>query len=470
MMYRGLTVLSLCGAFVANAYADCPPIPHGVGLKIWAVANGDQSGEVSARGNVRATGWFHDVSQPFTYIRNGEECSVTLVGSSVTRFGSVYSSDNSQFCLEVRDEPQLGFVSAQCAGFPWQEFSGQNNSWEYHAIAQARNVLNGGWCMILDMKVGHTANNLECLDGGCIFIPHSGSAFVDAGASVEFVAGVSISSWDIHVQPYALLPGDTDPMTAKYYFKYDLANNTSTNAGWIGGKFNWGGAGRGDPEMVIPINFAGTSISGQAYAFTDDQFDFDQDGRFNQADVDLLETWLNTTPGGLPAACTGWDAFDRNLVVGQGDIDLAQELVDRHLDSGFLGDGNFDGVLNCADDAPLIAAIADDTDFHDASYVATADVDNDGVITAAERRLVLRMVAPADVCGVGGAAVPPDGQYTADDLIEFVNAYGDGTGCPGAAPCDLADITDVGGGGVWDGQLTIDDLLLFINATSDGCY
>jgi hypothetical protein len=36
----------------------------------------------------------------------------------------------------------------------------------------------------------------------------------------------------------------------------------------------------------------------------------------------------------------------------------------------------------------------------------------------------------ADVTGVGGPPSPPDGILTVDDLIAFVNAFGEG--CPGA--------------------------------------
>jgi len=79
----------------------------------------------------------------------------------------------------------------------------------------------------------------------------------------------------------------------------------------------------------------------------------------------------------------------------------------------------------------------------------------------------------ADVSEVGGTAESPgapDGQLTVDDLLVFTSLYGDGTGCPGTAPCNLADLTGVGGPPeTADGELTIDDLIAFINAYGDGC-
>lgn len=75
----------------------------------------------------------------------------------------------------------------------------------------------------------------------------------------------------------------------------------------------------------------------------------------------------------------------------------------------------------------------------------------------------------ADITGIGGGS-PPDGSLTVDDLIEFVNAFSDGSGCPGTAPCNVADITGIGGPPeAPDGALTVDDLIGFVNAFSEGC-
>jgi hypothetical protein len=74
----------------------------------------------------------------------------------------------------------------------------------------------------------------------------------------------------------------------------------------------------------------------------------------------------------------------------------------------------------------------------------------------------------ADITDIGSNG-GPDGQLTVDDVITFFNTYSDGTGCPGAAPCSVADITGVGGLPAGpDGQLTVDDVILFSNSFSDG--
>lgn len=79
----------------------------------------------------------------------------------------------------------------------------------------------------------------------------------------------------------------------------------------------------------------------------------------------------------------------------------------------------------------------------------------------------------ADITEVGGTAEAPalpDGQLTLDDILVFIDAYNDAVGCPGAAPCNLADLTGAGGPPEpADGQLTLDDILAFINAYNDGC-
>ena len=62
----------------------------------------------------------------------------------------------------------------------------------------------------------------------------------------------------------------------------------------------------------------------------------------------------------------------------------------------------------------------------------------------------------------------PDGQLTFDDLLVFVNAFVEQTGCPALPPCCAADLTDTFGG-YPDGELTVDDLIAFVNAFSEGC-
>lgn len=78
----------------------------------------------------------------------------------------------------------------------------------------------------------------------------------------------------------------------------------------------------------------------------------------------------------------------------------------------------------------------------------------------------------ADIVAIGGE-VGPDGLYTLDDILAFIDAYNDSIGCPGPAPCNIADLTGIGGTledlGAPDGLLTLDDILVFIDAYNEGC-
>jgi uncharacterized repeat protein (TIGR01451 family) len=78
----------------------------------------------------------------------------------------------------------------------------------------------------------------------------------------------------------------------------------------------------------------------------------------------------------------------------------------------------------------------------------------------------------ADITDIGDTGAGPDDQLTVDDIIGFINTFGDEIGCPGTpgVACNRADITDIGDTGAGpDGQLTVDDIIAFINAFGDGC-
>ncbi len=92
---------------------------------------------------------------------------------------------------------------------------------------------------------------------------------------------------------------------------------------------------------------------------------------------------------------------------------------------------------------------------------------------------------PADICGsgatydplTGGVDIGPDLALSIDDFVIFLAAFTDGTGCPGTAPCNVADIC--GSGATYDGltgtvdvgpdgDLSIEDFLIFLAAFTDG--
>ncbi len=78
----------------------------------------------------------------------------------------------------------------------------------------------------------------------------------------------------------------------------------------------------------------------------------------------------------------------------------------------------------------------------------------------------------ADITDIGDTGAGPDNQLTVDDIIAFVNTFGDAIGCPGTpgTACNRADITDIGDTGAGpDGELTVDDIIAYVNAFGDGC-
>jgi hypothetical protein len=95
--------------------------------------------------------------------------------------------------------------------------------------------------------------------------------------------------------------------------------------------------------------------------------------------------------------------------------------------------------------------------------ITTAAVRLSGILGELSAEVsAVAMVRPrllADVAAVGGSW-PPDGQLTVDDIIAFVNAYGDGS--------LAADVVSIGGTLPPDEELTVDDLIAFVNAYSDG--
>lgn len=110
----------------------------------------------------------------------------------------------------------------------------------------------------------------------------------------------------------------------------------------------------------------------------------------------------------------------------------------------------------------------------------TCRVSNPCVVTSAAASLVIGCPTLscnlADITSVGGSGsalgLCGDGQLTVDDLIEFVNLFSSGNGCPstpGQGACNRADIVSIGGGAGGEGELTVDDLIAFVNAYSLGC-
>lgn len=184
--------------------------------------------------------------------------------------------------------------------------------------------------------------------------------------------------------------------------------------------------------------------------------------------------WSNTeeaapyTAPASPDVLVGGDLscdLNGDLVIDQADI---HELVVVILKTR-MGDVNLDGNTNLIDRCIALANLGLGGGW------AAGDVDGNGIIEQADLDLIDSHLCLADVTVIGGPESCPtagarDGLLTLDDILEFINAYNDSTGCPGAAPCNLADITGIGGPPECpDGQLTLDDILEFVNSYNAGC-
>ncbi|MCE2925241.1 MAG: hypothetical protein LW822_07290, partial [Phycisphaeraceae bacterium] len=82
----------------------------------------------------------------------------------------------------------------------------------------------------------------------------------------------------------------------------------------------------------------------------------------------------------------------------------------------------------------------------------------------ASYRPTLRLSARLCVADVAGPGQSPsaDGQFTADDIIVFLNGFF-------ASQSDLADVAGPGQVLGPDGQFTADDIIVFLNAFFAGC-
>jgi cytochrome c peroxidase len=120
-----------------------------------------------------------------------------------------------------------------------------------------------------------------------------------------------------------------------------------------------------------------------------------------------------------------------------------------------------DGVITARIDLPF--TIAPGTPVH-AQWFVSATQGNG-------RSSVVRMTTfcprggcpsacPADLAGPGQSGAP-DGQYSADDLIVYINRY--------FAQSPLADIASPGQVAKPDGELTSDDIIVFVNRFFSGC-
>ncbi len=150
------------------------------------------------------------------------------------------------------------------------------------------------------------------------------------------------------------------------------------------------------------------SIEMITVAFNDQRFDLSGDGRFSQADVDLLFLEVGNPATG---ALEGFD-INGNGTIDIDDVALLQTLIDCGLGSGIFGDTNGDGVANCCDLPDYTAALG--STIGSPAYLIELDFDLDGDIDSVDQ---------AEMNKVCAADFNDDYQLDFFDVTEFLNAY-----------------------------------------------
>lgn len=196
----------------------------------------------------------------------------------------------------------------------------------------------------------------------------------------------------------------------------------------------------GISPIVFQICESGVPVTVVSGSFTDSRFDLDDDGRFSQSDVDLLQLLVPSSNSDLAKR------FDLNGdgFVTQVDVDILQELIDCGLGAGLFGDANKDGVVDCCD-LDLIAGALGKA-IGESGYIIELDFNLDGVIDATDEAEMHGYICIADWNN--------DYQRNFFDSAAFIAAYNN------ADPA-----ADLNG----DGLVNFLDVAMFQNAFAKVC-
>lgn len=202
----------------------------------------------------------------------------------------------------------------------------------------------------------------------------------------------------------------------------------------------------------------GEYLVGSKIVHVDEEtLDINVDGRVTWEDVIALDAIVGTIDATLPVNVSKWD-FDDSGEIDNADVEAIEEVLESGLASGFLGDTNNDGVVNCDDAQAIRDAILNSDDLFDAVvigdplYNVRLDADLDGIVDSADEAAVRSVLLPADLTG--------DWNVDFDDYLMILGLVGT---CPGSVPGCPGDIADDFGTPGGDGEVSFGDIL-YLNA------
>lgn len=209
--------------------------------------------------------------------------------------------------------------------------------------------------------------------------------------------------------------------------------------GWVLQNGTW------TTNVVFPTCAGSVQFEQRSLAFSDTGFDVDADGRFSQADVNMLANLLGVPLSGAQRR------FDQNgnNVVDQEDLEVFRSLVQIGLGAGKFGDANGDGRLTCRDVNAAVGswgAVAGQP-----NYNIALDFNLNGCLDSVDQAAfdALTLFAHADVTADGAvdfndfnefinwfnaaearADWNRDGSVDFEDFLDFVNDYNTPVYCP----------------------------------------
>lgn len=150
-----------------------------------------------------------------------------------------------------------------------------------------------------------------------------------------------------------------------------------------------------------------TTFDVEQATFTDGDLDVNGDGRFNEDDAALLSTIiaqmaLESDPeerDAIEAPYLPSFDFDSDGHIDNDDVMFLESLLAAGMDSGYFGDTNRDGTVDCQDRGGLSL---EGYTLDDAEYVITMDYNLDGLIDATDIAAANAWIPTADIDRNGG--------------------------------------------------------------------